>query len=78
MNWNKTAPPKTKHQPFIAVVEGYPIASQIVWNEHDGRFNYVEMQLGNITAGFDVWFENEQVLENKIIAWLPMPVWDDE
>jgi len=24
--------------------------------------------------GVDIWFENEQVEEDKIIAWMPMPV----
>jgi len=78
MKWNKTPPPKDKHQPFIAVVESYPWASEIVWNEHAGRYNYVELQASHIGDKVDVWFENDQVEEDKIIAWIPMPVWEDK
>jgi len=77
MKWNKAAPPKDKHLPFIAVVEGYPWASEIVWNEACDEFTYVELQASDMMTGVDVWFENEQVKEDKIIAWMPMPVLKD-
>lgn len=69
----KTAP-KNK---TIILNTGYPWATIGHWNEHDEKWNVVELQASQIldTNKKDVWFENEQELEIK--GWMDLPEIDE-